>query len=114
MAIVRGLDGQFYEIPDDQLKKFLVPADKVNEKLKSAGGTGEPSYPPPTGGGEGGGAPTIVVHLHSHGAGGPPPGAGAPPGAQAPMAGGEVSPYNWHNHHWHNHHWHNHHWHNRD
>ncbi len=31
MAILRSLDGQFYEIPDDQVAKFLIPAEKVKE-----------------------------------------------------------------------------------
>ena len=38
MAILRSVDGNFYEVPDDQLSKFAVPADQVKEKLQQAGG----------------------------------------------------------------------------
>jgi hypothetical protein len=38
MAIVRSLDGSFYEVPDELLPGYLIPADKVKERLKSSGG----------------------------------------------------------------------------
>jgi hypothetical protein len=117
MAILRSLDGQFYEVPDDQLAKFLIPADKVKEKVQSSSeDPGPPSNDPgPPGGGQG---PAIIVQIY--GASVPPPGGGAPPpgGAGAPTGSGapagEVQPYAWMNT-WRNTygpHWHNV-WHNR-
>jgi hypothetical protein len=38
MAIVRSLDGKFYEIPDDLLSRYLIPEDKIKEKLTGNGG----------------------------------------------------------------------------
>jgi hypothetical protein len=91
MAILRSLDGQFYEVPDDQLAKYLIPADKVKEKVQ---GTGEDPGPPPNDPGPpSGGPPPIVVQIYGaappSGSAGPPTAAGAP--------GGEVQPYAWWN-----------------
>jgi hypothetical protein len=121
MAILRSVDGQFYEIPDDQLSQYLVPPDKVKEKLGSVGGEGAPSSdpgPPPAGHGSG---PAIIVQII--GGAMPPPGGGAPPpsGGTAPApaeaSSSEVQPYSgwwnsWRNTwgpHWHNW-WRNVHW----
>jgi hypothetical protein len=38
MAILRSLDGQFYEIPDELLAGYRIPAEKVKERLISNGG----------------------------------------------------------------------------
>jgi hypothetical protein len=38
MAILRSLDGKFYEIPDDLLSRYLIPADTVKERVKGNGG----------------------------------------------------------------------------
>jgi hypothetical protein len=38
MAILRSLDGKFYELPDDLLSRYLIPADKVKERLGGNGG----------------------------------------------------------------------------
>ena len=38
MAILRSLDGKFYEIPDDLLSRYLIPADKVKERVIGDGG----------------------------------------------------------------------------
>ncbi|MCG8559520.1 MAG: hypothetical protein MI824_06960 [Hyphomicrobiales bacterium] len=46
MAILRSVDGKFYEIPDEELGQFEVPAEKVNELMAAMGG-GEPEGPPP-------------------------------------------------------------------
>ena len=113
MAILRSVDGQFYDVPDDQLAQYLVPADKVKEKLQGSGTDlgPPPGGPPPT---EHGPGPAIVVQIY--GANPPPPGGGAPPpvdtGAAAP--GGEVQPYGWYNTWWNTYRpgWHNV-WHNR-
>jgi hypothetical protein len=113
MAILRSVDGQFYEIPDDQLSKYLVPADKVKEKLGAAGADAGPppdGGPPPSGGGPG---PAIIVQIY--GAHMPP--SGPPPeGAASGQPSAEVQPYGgwwntWRNTwrpHWHNwwHNWH--------
>jgi hypothetical protein len=115
MAILRSLDGRFFEIPDDQVDRFLIPEDQVKAKLAGAGAPEAQAGPPS--GGEGGppsGSPTIVVQIYGAapgaGPGAPPPTAGAPP-----TAAGEVQPYGWWNNWWHNRHggwnnwWHN--WH---
>jgi hypothetical protein len=38
VAILRGLDGKFYEIPDHVLSSYLIPADKVKERIRGNGG----------------------------------------------------------------------------
>jgi hypothetical protein len=38
MAILRSLDGKFYEIPDEVVSKYLIPEDKVREKVSAGGG----------------------------------------------------------------------------
>jgi hypothetical protein len=38
MAILRSLEGKFYEIPDDVLFSYLIPADRVKERVKGNGG----------------------------------------------------------------------------
>ncbi len=99
MAILRSVDGRFFEIPDDQVEKYLIPADKVKEKLESSGAP----MVPPSDGGAGGDpgplteAPTIVVQVFGASAA---PGA-PPPGGALPVSGGEVQPYFWNNW-WHN------------
>ena len=47
MAILRSVDGKFYEVPDKDLEKFEVPADEVREKLGDMGaaGAGGPALP---------------------------------------------------------------------
>ena len=37
MAILQSNNGQFYQVPDEEAEKFLVPADKVEETLRAAG-----------------------------------------------------------------------------
>jgi len=99
MAIVRGPDGTFYEVLDDQLAKFKIPADKLKDKLGSQATTGGP---PPSGGPpEGGTGPLVNVQIYYSGQG-----AGAGGGGEA-----AVSPYDWRNwNNWRNHSWRNHHW----
>jgi hypothetical protein len=137
MAILRSVDGKFYEVPDDSLANYLVPDDQVKAKLSEAGCAMPAGRGPGPGRGPGASAPGapggVVIQIYTQGQqgdSGPPPGrppaqAGQPEGAAA--ASGqptEVSPYGfcfggggwhncWHNH-WHNC-WHNHwanHWHN--
>jgi hypothetical protein len=92
MSVLRGPDGKFYEVPDDQLTKYAVPPEKVRETLERAG------VPAPSGrpeGGPGGGSPgmgmhggPVVIQIY------PPPMGGPGPGHEG--GGGEpgqVDPY---------------------
>jgi hypothetical protein len=40
MAILRSIDGSYYEVPDEQVAKFKIPQEKLSEKL---GAHGNPS-----------------------------------------------------------------------
>jgi hypothetical protein len=90
MAILRSMDGNFYEVPDEQVTKFKIPQEKLKEKLGTYAGSSQG----PPGGGEGG-PPLVNVHVYcnEHGA----------------VRSVEVSPYHYHHHH---HHHHGHHWYN--
>lgn len=37
MPILQSINGQFYQVPDAEADKCLVPADKVEETLRAAG-----------------------------------------------------------------------------
>jgi len=37
MAVVRCLEGTFYDVPDNELERYKVPADQVNGLMESAG-----------------------------------------------------------------------------
>ncbi len=50
MAILRAMDGNFYEIPDEQVAKYKIPQEKLKEKLGSQAQGAE--GPPPEGGGD--------------------------------------------------------------
>jgi len=91
MAILRGLDGTFYELPDDKAKSYEVPREKVKGLLEKhglpvkqtqPGGPGGPGAPMP------GGSPVIVQIMPQ----GHHPG---PHGGGQPAQGGEVDPYWW-------------------
>jgi hypothetical protein len=95
MAILRGLDGIFYEIPDEQVARFKIPEEKLKEKLGAEAST--EGGPPPGGATESGGTgPLVNVQIYYSGP-------GSSGGAPAEAA---VQPYNWGN--WRN--WRN--WHN--
>ena len=94
MSVLRGPDGKFYDVPDDQLTKYAVPPEKVRETLEKAGvpapgGRGEPS---------GGGAPPamgmhgapVVIQIYPPPMGGPGPGHEGGGGGEP---GGQVDPY---------------------
>ena len=49
MAILRSMDGKFYNIPDDQLGEYEMGPDEVKDQIGSAGAQG----PGPQGGGRG-------------------------------------------------------------
>jgi hypothetical protein len=42
MAILRSMDGKFYNIPDDQLEQHLVPAEELKNHLGAEGPGGQP------------------------------------------------------------------------
>lgn len=87
MAILRSVDGRFYEVPDDKLEAFAVPEDKVKEKLQQAGAEeGGPDGGPPGGGG---GGPLVVVQIIGQGRGA---GSG-PPTTSMGVGGGAVQAY---------------------
>ena len=116
MAILRSMDGKFYQVPDGELGNYEVPAEQVKEKLASAGAPlpsgPQGCGPSPGGGGMGGGGggpasmpPGGLVYVQVFnsgptGRGSPSSGAmGAPAGGES---GGEVQPYagcwrNWKN-----------------
>ena len=99
MAILRGIDGKFYDVPDDQLASFEVPRDKVKELLAKAGGPapqGGPGAGPKGGHGPSHGG-SVIVQIFSGGSHGP---AGAPGGGQHHAEGGEVDPYGWYWNNW--------------
>jgi hypothetical protein len=83
MAIVRGLDGTFYEVPDDQLGRCKIPEDQLKSKLGESAPTEEP--PSGGGGGEGPGSGLVNVHIYYSGQGG---------------SAESVQPYDWRRHHW--------------
>jgi hypothetical protein len=76
MAVVRSLEGTFYEIPEGELEKYKVPADQV-KGLMEAGGQKMPQNPgqQPGGGAQqrgGGGQPQILVQFIVQSPGGAP------------------------------------------
>jgi hypothetical protein len=86
MAILRAMDGTFYEIPDDQVERYKIPADKLKEKIgEQASAEGPPPGGPPESGGPS--SPLVNVHIFYGGQGG-----GAPAAAE-----GAVQPYDWRN-----------------
>jgi hypothetical protein len=42
MAILRSIDGQFYNVPDSQLNAMLVPAEQVKAKLNAEASSSMP------------------------------------------------------------------------
>ena len=94
MAILKSADGQFYDVPDDQLDAHLIPAEEVKQKLEEAGSPG-----PEGGGMEGGpisigpgGAPQVLIQVYGGPPGGGMPAAGAI-GAQVCDEEGDVEAY---------------------
>jgi len=79
MAILRSLDGKFYEVPDDQLEKYEVPPEKVGEMGGPA--PGEEPMDMDFGGGPG----QITINMNF--AGPPAMGGGPPPAEQGDVQG---------------------------
>jgi hypothetical protein len=67
MAILKSVDGRFYDVPDSQLDRLLIPAEQVKERLGAAGAL--------TGGGghSGGSRSGPVSHVFIQVFGGAPP-----------------------------------------
>ena len=99
MAILQSIDGRFYQVPDDEADKFLVPADKVEETLRACGAAQPQAAAAPAAGcipAGSGQAPVIIYIVGGGGRGdrGPQP-MGAGPQEQpmgAPM-GQQVQAY---------------------
>ncbi|MCX6899393.1 MAG: hypothetical protein NT105_11905 [Verrucomicrobia bacterium] len=111
MAILQSIDGRFYQVPEDEAEKFLVPADKVEETLR-ASGAAQPqaaAAPGPCGApmSTGGSSPVIIYIVGGGGQSGmePQPMGAGPQGQQmgAPM-GQQVQAYAHHGGH-HGGHW---------
>lgn len=97
MAILRAMDGKFYDVPDAEASKFEVPREKVKELLEKAGGPGPQGGPGPgPGGGRGAppGGPGGQVVVQIFAAGGGQPGPSGPPPQQG-GGEGDVDPYWW-------------------
>jgi hypothetical protein len=94
MPVLRGMDGKFYDVPDDQAAHFEVPREKVKELLAKSGGppAAGPGRPGPRPGPPGG---QVTIQIF------PPAGGHAPSAPQHHDAGGEVDPYWW----WWNNYW---------
>jgi hypothetical protein len=65
MAILRALDGKFYDLPDDTLDQYLIPADQVRSKLSGLA-RGTPPEVSPYGFCFGGGGWHNFWHNHWH------------------------------------------------
>ena len=96
MAILRSVDGKFYEVPDKDLDKFEIPADELRDKLGDMSQAGGPGAGGPGGGNAGPGGPgggggsQVVIQIH----GGAQMGGGG--GSPAPAGEGDddsVQPY---------------------
>jgi hypothetical protein len=108
MSVLRGPDGTFYDVPDDQLTSYKVPPEKVRETLEKAG---VPAAAGQMGPGGGGGGPPgmgmhggpVVIQIYPPPMGGPAPGPGggpAPDGGGGPGGQGQVDPYWWWTRYW--------------
>lgn len=75
MAILRSMDGRFYQVPDEELAQHLVPPDKVLEAMRAAG------YCVPAPGEQAAGESTagmVMAYQHPPGPGGHGPGPHGP------------------------------------
>ncbi len=103
MAILRSVDGTFYDVPDDVAQKYVVPPEEVKSKM-DAMGEQLPNGPTMNQGGQPGagkGSPQIVVQFITKDAA-PGPVGGQGMQQQAPQeetvdAQWWVNWYNWNN-----------------
>jgi hypothetical protein len=84
MAVLRALDGKFYDVPDEQAKKYEVARDKVKDLLAKTGAQPGPGRPGPRSAAPPGSQVVIQVF--------PSPGGGQP---VVMHEAGEVDPYWW-------------------
>jgi hypothetical protein len=95
VAILRSVDGKFFEVPDDELENFEVPPEKVKQVLEELDSMEGPEMAGPVQGG-GGQSPQVVVQVSGGTAAvnqGEPIGAGE-------GEGGGVQPYRRHRRRW--------------
>lgn len=105
MSVLRGPDGTFYDVPDDQLTTYKVPPEKVRETLEKAG---VPAPAGQMGPGGGGGPPgmgmhggPVVIQIYPPPMGGPASGPGGGPAPEGGPGGqGQVDPYWWWTRYW--------------
>jgi len=85
MAVLSSRNGKFYDVPDADLKKYELPAEKVKEVLAGMeGGPGGPGVEPYHG------PAHVIIHVTGAGATVEP----GQPGPRGPEAGGPgVEPY---------------------
>ena len=93
MAILRSLDGKFFEIPDDEVQKYEMSEEKVKEMGGAEQGEQQQmqSYPQQDVGGGG-----ITVNLNF---GGQPQQQYMPPQQQGEQQQGDVQGHRWHIYH---------------
>ncbi len=101
MAVVRSLEGTFYDIPDSELERYKVPADQVKSLMEAAGQRppqnpaqrpGQQGQQGQPGQGKGpGGCPQILVQFITQAPGAPQPqqGQAQQQGQAPPQAEGE-------------------------
>jgi hypothetical protein len=106
MAIVRSVDGTFYDVPDGELEQYKVPPDQVKGLMEGAGqrppsGPQQQQQGKPNGEATQG-SPQILVQFIVQGSGGQQQPAGQKP--QAPPQGDEekVEPQNFYWVNWYN------------
>ena len=103
MAIVRSVDGTFYEVPDSELEQYKVPPDQVKGVMEGAGQK-LPSGPQQQGsmpaGDAGRGSPQILVQFIVQGNSGAQPQTAQKPPAAADEEKVEPQNYYWVN--WYN------------
>src|SRR5262245_18159150 len=101
MTVLRARDGKFYDLPDEEAKKYEVAPDKVKETLAKLGGPGPgPGADPRSHSGgpisiPGRGGP-VVIQIFP---GGSPGGGPGPGGHGAPSGDEHVDPY-WYYYYW--------------
>ncbi len=96
MVILRSIDGRFYQIPDEEAGKFLVPADKVEETLRDAGAVQpQAAAPAASCASMGASAPAVVIVAGGGAPQGMPMGGPQQPSAAQPGPS-QVQAYHWH------------------
>ncbi len=97
MAVVRSLEGTFYDVPDSELERYKVPDDQAKCLMESPGMKMMNPGQQPSGGAPGG-SPQILVQFITQ---------GPPQQVQQGQEGQEAVEPQWYHHH---HHWHRWYW----